>query len=146
MISPASKRKLFFWLTKIEGTETRIQQKTKNVASEKELYIPSADLLIAQDLLLDRNIVQELERLPHNLLPFPAPWSPVSVKRRAEITVWVEEAQDDLSGTPFMCENVIRSLVPNHNSLCRQKSLHMKFASPEKGPLGDKREEIVHKK
>lgn len=72
MISPASKRKLFFWLTKTERTETHIQQKTKNVASKKELNIPSVDLLIAQDLLLDRNIVQELERVPHNLLPSPA--------------------------------------------------------------------------
>ncbi|XP_012598682.1 next to BRCA1 gene 1 protein isoform X3 [Microcebus murinus] len=53
-----------------EGTGTCIPQKTKNVASERELYIPSVDLLTAQDLLsfelLDINIVQELERVPHN--------------------------------------------------------------------------------
>lgn len=70
----------------------------------------------------------------------------MSVKRRAENTALVEEARDDLSGTPFMCENVIRSLTPDYNFLRRGKSLHMKFASPEKGPLGDMREEIVHKK
>ncbi|XP_064438590.1 next to BRCA1 gene 1 protein isoform X4 [Mirounga angustirostris] len=53
-----------------KGTGTCITQKTKNVASERELYIPSVDLLTAQDLLsfelLDINIVQELERVPHN--------------------------------------------------------------------------------
>ncbi|XP_069338749.1 next to BRCA1 gene 1 protein isoform X4 [Eulemur rufifrons] len=53
-----------------EGIGSCIPQKTKNVASERELYIPSVDLLTAQDLLsfelLDINIVQELERVPHN--------------------------------------------------------------------------------
>ncbi|VCW66736.1 unnamed protein product [Gulo gulo] len=53
-----------------KGTGTSIPQKTKNVANERELYIPSVDLLTAQDLLsfelLDINIVQELERVPHN--------------------------------------------------------------------------------
>lgn len=59
----------------------------------------------------------------------------------------MEEAED-LSGTQFVCETVIRSLTldaaPDHNPPCRQKSLHMKFASPEEGPLGDEREEMVH--
>ncbi|NXX65213.1 NBR1 protein, partial [Spizella passerina] len=44
--------------------------KIKNLPSEREFYIPSVDLLTAQDLLsfelLDINIVQELERVPHN--------------------------------------------------------------------------------
>ncbi|KFZ55104.1 Next to BRCA1 1, partial [Podiceps cristatus] len=44
--------------------------KMKNLPSEREFYIPSVDLLTAQDLLsfelLDINIVQELERVPHN--------------------------------------------------------------------------------
>jgi next-to-BRCA1 protein 1 len=31
-----------------EAAETTIPQKTKNVASERELYIPSVDLLTAQ--------------------------------------------------------------------------------------------------
>ncbi|XP_014646119.1 PREDICTED: next to BRCA1 gene 1 protein isoform X2 [Ceratotherium simum simum] len=195
----------------MEGTETCIPQKTKNVASERELYIPSVDLLTAQDLLsfelLDINIVQELERVPHNtpvdmtpcMSPLPhdspliekpglgqiqeesegprfkaLPDSTASVKRRAENIASVEEAEDDLSGTQFVCETVIRSLTldaaPDHNPPCRQKSLHgaelqlhateeqqpvvlpgfcskessLKFASPEEGPLGDEREEIVH--
>ncbi|XP_045442177.1 next to BRCA1 gene 1 protein isoform X5 [Pipistrellus kuhlii] len=168
-----------------EGTGAYIPQKTKNVASERELYIPSVDLLTAQDLLsfelLDINIVQELERVPHNTpvdmtpcmspLPHDSPLiekpglgqiqeesegaglktlcdSTASVKRRAENITSVEEAEDDLSGTQFVCETVIRSLTldaaPDHNPPCRQKSLHMKFASHEEGPLGDEREEMVH--
>ncbi|XP_074176369.1 next to BRCA1 gene 1 protein isoform X2 [Rhinolophus sinicus] len=168
-----------------EGTGTCIPQKTKNVASERELYIPSVDLLTAQDLLsfelLDINIVQELERVPHNtpvdmtpcMSPLPhdspliekpglgqiqeesegagfkaLPDSTVSVKRKADNLASMEESEDDLSGTQFVCETVIRSLTldaaPDHNPPCRQKSLLMKFASPEEGPLGDEREEIVH--
>uniref|UniRef100_A0A8C9C650 NBR1 autophagy cargo receptor n=1 Tax=Phocoena sinus TaxID=42100 RepID=A0A8C9C650_PHOSS len=167
-----------------EGTGTCIPQKAKNAASERELYIPSVDLLTAQDLLsfelLDINIVQELERVPHNtpvdmtpcMSPLPhdspliekpglgqiqeesegagfkeLPDSTVSVKKRAENISSVEEAEDDLSGTQFVCETVIRSLTldaaPDHKPPCRQKSTHMKFAPPEEGPLGDEREEIV---
>nr|XP_035157376.2 next to BRCA1 gene 1 protein isoform X4 [Callithrix jacchus] len=168
-----------------EGTAVCILQKAKNVASERELYIPSVDLLTAQDLLsfelLDINIVQELERVPHNTpvdmtpcmspLPYDSPLiekpglgqiqeesegagfkalpdSVVSVKRKAENIASVEEAEEDLSGTQFVCETVIRSLTldaaPDHNPPYRQKSLQMKFALPEEGPLGDEREEIVH--
>ncbi|KAM5212950.1 next to BRCA1 gene 1 protein isoform 13-T47 [Hipposideros larvatus] len=168
-----------------EGTGTCIPQKTKNVASQRELYIPSVDLLTAQDLLsfelLDINIVQELERVPHNtpvdmtpcMSPLPhdspliekpglgqiqeesegagfkaLPDSTVSVKRKADSIASMEESEDDLSGTQFVCETVIRSLTldaaPDHNPPCRQKSLLMKFASLEEGPLGDEREEIVH--
>nr|XP_021529439.1 next to BRCA1 gene 1 protein [Aotus nancymaae] len=168
-----------------EGTAACIPQKAKNVASERELYIPSVDLLTAQDLLsfelLDINIVQELERVPHNtpvdmtpcMSPLPhdspliekpglgqiqeenegtgfkaLPDSVVSVKRKAENIVSVEEAEEDLSGTQFVCETVIRSLTldaaPDHNPPYRQKSLQMKFALPEEGPLGNEREEIVH--
>ncbi|XP_032471327.1 next to BRCA1 gene 1 protein isoform X4 [Phocoena sinus] len=193
-----------------EGTGTCIPQKAKNAASERELYIPSVDLLTAQDLLsfelLDINIVQELERVPHNtpvdmtpcMSPLPhdspliekpglgqiqeesegagfkeLPDSTVSVKKRAENISSVEEAEDDLSGTQFVCETVIRSLTldaaPDHKPPCRQKSTHraefqlhateeqqpvllpgfcskessLKFAPPEEGPLGDEREEIV---
>uniref|UniRef100_A0A8C6C8Q7 NBR1 autophagy cargo receptor n=1 Tax=Monodon monoceros TaxID=40151 RepID=A0A8C6C8Q7_MONMO len=167
-----------------EGTGTCIPPKAKNAASERELYIPSVDLLTAQDLLsfelLDINIVQELERVPHNtpvdmtpcMSPLPhdspliekpglgqiqeesegagfkeLPDSTVSVKKRAENISSVEEAEDDLSGTQFVCETVIRSLTldaaPDHKPPCRQKSTHMKFAPPEEGPLGDEREEIV---
>ncbi|XP_032135414.1 next to BRCA1 gene 1 protein isoform X4 [Sapajus apella] len=168
-----------------EGTAACIPQKAKNVASERELYIPSVDLLTAQDLLsfelLDINIVQELERVPHNtpvdmtpcMSPLPhdgpliekpglgqiqeesegagfkaLPDSVVSVKRKAENIASVEEAEEDLSGTQFVCETVIRSLTldaaPDHNPPYRQKSLQMKFALPEEGPLGNEREEIVH--
>uniref|UniRef100_A0A8C3XAL1 Next to BRCA1 gene 1 protein n=1 Tax=Catagonus wagneri TaxID=51154 RepID=A0A8C3XAL1_9CETA len=167
-----------------EETGTCILQKAKNVASERGLYIPSVDLLTAQDLLsfelLDINIVQELERVPHNtpvdmtpcMSPLPhdspliekpglghiqeesegagfkaLPDSTESVKKAENISS-VEEADDDLSGTQFVCETVIRSLTldaaPDHKPPCRQKSPHMKFASPEEGPLGDEREEIVH--
>ncbi|XP_075850703.1 next to BRCA1 gene 1 protein isoform X2 [Microcebus murinus] len=131
-----------------EGTGTCIPQKTKNVASERELYIPSVDLLTAQDLLsfelLDINIVQELERVPHNT---PVD-SKMSGKRKAENVASVEEVEEDLSGTQFVCETVIRSLTldaaPDHNPPCRQKSLQMKFALSEEGPPEDEREEIVH--
>ncbi|XP_037347425.1 next to BRCA1 gene 1 protein isoform X1 [Talpa occidentalis] len=193
-----------------EGTGTCIPPKTKNTASERELYIPSVDLLTAQDLLsfelLDINIVQELERVPHNtpvdmtpcMSPLPhdspliekpglgqiqeesegagfkaLPDSTGPVKRRAENSASAEE-EDDLSGTQFVCETVIRSLTldaaPDHNPPCRQKSLHraelqlhtteeqqpvvlsgvgskdssLKFSLPEEGPLEDEREEIVH--
>uniref|UniRef100_A0A452VMF9 Next to BRCA1 gene 1 protein n=1 Tax=Ursus maritimus TaxID=29073 RepID=A0A452VMF9_URSMA len=144
-----------------------------------ELTCQQEDLLSFE--LLDINIVQELERVPHNtpvdmtpcmsplphdnpliekpglgqiqeesegagfkVLPDPA----ASAKRKAQSTASVEEAEDDLSGTQFVCETVIRSLTldaaPDHNPPCRQKALHMKFASPEEGPLGDQREEAVH--
>ncbi|XP_040101177.1 next to BRCA1 gene 1 protein isoform X7 [Oryx dammah] len=130
-----------------EGTGTHIPQKAKNAASKRELYIPSVDLLTAQDLLsfelLDINIVQELERVPHNT---PVD-STVSVKKKAENVSSMEEPEDDLSGTQFVCETVIRSLTldaaPDHKPPWRQKSPQMKFASPEEGPLADEREEIV---
>ncbi|CAO2645464.1 Next to BRCA1 gene 1 protein [Lemmus lemmus] len=193
-----------------EGKGTSIPQKTQNVSNERELYIPSVDLLTAQDLLsfelLDINIVQELERVPHNtpvdmtpcMSPLPhdspliekpglgqiqeesegagfkaLPDCNVSTKRKAEAPASVEETEEDLSGTQFVCETVIRSLTldaaPDHNPPCRQRSPQrelqlqtteepqpvvlpgfcrkdssLKFALPEEGPLGDEREEIVH--
>ncbi|XP_006901792.1 PREDICTED: next to BRCA1 gene 1 protein [Elephantulus edwardii] len=169
---------------KTEGTGSGISQKIKKVPRERELYIPSVDLLTAQDLLsfelLDINIVQELERVPHNtpvdmtpcMSPLPhdspliekpglgqikeesegagfkaLPDSSASVKNKAESTASVEEAEDDLSGTQFVCETVIRSLTldaaPDHNPPCRGKSLQVRRALPE-GPRGDEREEIIH--
>ena len=54
--------------------------------------------------------------------------STVSVKKKAENISSVEEADDDLSGTQFVCETVIRSLTldaaPDHKPPCRQKSPH----------------------
>ncbi|XP_016159852.1 PREDICTED: next to BRCA1 gene 1 protein isoform X2 [Ficedula albicollis] len=137
--------------------------KIKNLPSEREFYIPSVDLLTAQDLLsfelLDINIVQELERVPHNtpvdmtpcMSPLPRD-SPLLekpglgqieeenegsgfklvpgmaeaclsvdssvVKVKAEHALNQEEGEEDMSGTQFVCETVIRSLTldaaPDH--------------------------------
>ncbi|XP_074079901.1 next to BRCA1 gene 1 protein isoform X1 [Macrotis lagotis] len=151
-----------------EGAETHIPQKIKIIPSERELYIPSVDLLTAQDLLsfelLDINIVQELERVPHNTpvdmtpcmspLPHDSPliekpglgqiqeesegigfrvlpgkrmYSAGTSKNKAENIVSAEEGEEDLSGTQFVCETVIRSLTldaaPDHNPPRRPKSL-----------------------
>ncbi|NWT30592.1 NBR1 protein, partial [Cardinalis cardinalis] len=134
--------------------------KIKNLPSEREFYIPSVDLLTAQDLLsfelLDINIVQELERVPHNtpvdmtpcMSPLPrdspllekpglgqieeenegsgfklVPEGCLSVdssvvKVKAEHSLNQEEGEEDMSGTQFVCETVIRSLTldaaPDH--------------------------------
>ncbi|XP_068068358.1 next to BRCA1 gene 1 protein isoform X6 [Anomalospiza imberbis] len=137
--------------------------KIKNLPSEREFYIPSVDLLTAQDLLsfelLDINIVQELERVPHNtpvdmtpcMSPLPRD-SPLlekpglgqieeenegsgfklvpgmaeaclsvdssAVKVKTEHALNQEEGEEDMSGTQFVCETVIRSLTldaaPDH--------------------------------
>lgn len=102
-----------------------------------------------------------------------SPDSTVLTKRKAETPASVEETEEDLSGTQFVCETVIRSLTldaaPDHNPPCRQRSPQrelqlysteeqqplmlpgfcrkdssLKFALPEEGPHGDEREEIVH--
>ncbi|NXS87955.1 NBR1 protein, partial [Erpornis zantholeuca] len=137
-----------------------IPLKIKNLPSEREFYIPSVDLLTAQDLLsfelLDINIVQELERVPHNtpvdmtpcMSPLPRdspllekpglgqieeenegsgfklePEACLSVdssvvKVKAEHALNQEEGEEDMSGTQFVCETVIRSLTldaaPDH--------------------------------
>ncbi|XP_062451730.1 next to BRCA1 gene 1 protein isoform X2 [Rhea pennata] len=137
--------------------------KIRNLPSERQFYIPSVDLLTAQDLLsfelLDINIVQELERVPHNTpvdmtpcmspLPYDNPllekpglgqieeekegsgFKPLPgvaeacltadtcmVKMRAEHPLNQEEGEEDMSGTQFVCETVIRSLTldaaPDH--------------------------------
>ncbi|NXC05408.1 NBR1 protein, partial [Orthonyx spaldingii] len=134
--------------------------KIKNLPSEREFYIPSVDLLTAQDLLsfelLDINIVQELERVPHNtpvdmtpcMSPLPrdspllekpglgqieeenegsgfklVPETCLSVdssvvKVKADHALNQEEGEEDMSGTQFVCETVIRSLTldaaPDH--------------------------------
>ncbi|KAJ7421115.1 NBR1, autophagy cargo receptor [Willisornis vidua] len=141
-----------------------IPLKIKNLPSEREFYIPSVDLLTAQDLLsfelLDINIVQELERVPHNtpvdmtpcMSPLPhdspllekpglgqieeeenegsgfklvsgmaeacLPVDSTMVKVKAEHALNQEEGEEDMSGTQFVCETVIRSLTldaaPDH--------------------------------
>ncbi|XP_063210412.1 next to BRCA1 gene 1 protein isoform X5 [Chroicocephalus ridibundus] len=140
-----------------------IPLKIKNLPSEREFYIPSVDLLTAQDLLsfelLDINIVQELERVPHNTpvdmtpcmspLPHDSPllekpglgqieeenegsgFKPVPdtcmVKGKAEHPLNQEEGEEDMSGTQFVCETVIRSLTldaaPDHKPPQKKKIL-----------------------
>ncbi|NWQ94624.1 NBR1 protein, partial [Burhinus bistriatus] len=140
-----------------------IPLKIKNLPSEREFYIPSVDLLTAQDLLsfelLDINIVQELERVPHNTpvdmtpcmspLPHDSPllekpglgqieeenegsgFKPVPdtciMKVKAEHAVNQEEGEEDMSGTQFVCETVIRSLTldaaPDHKPPQKKKIL-----------------------
>ncbi|XP_068923692.1 next to BRCA1 gene 1 protein isoform X4 [Petaurus breviceps papuanus] len=123
-----------------------------------DLSCQQEDLLSFE--LLDINIVQELERVPHNtpvdmtpcMSPLPhdspliekpglgqiqeesegtgfkvLPDSTVASKNKAENTVPAEEGEEDLSGTQFVCETVIRSLTldaaPDHNPPRRPKSL-----------------------
>ncbi|XP_073875835.1 next to BRCA1 gene 1 protein isoform X16 [Macaca fascicularis] len=113
-----------------EGSAACIPQKAKNVASERELYIPSVDLLTAQDLLsfelLDINIVQELERVPHNTPVDMTPcMSPLPHDSPLIEKPGLGQIEEESEGTGF-------------------KALPVKFALPEEGPLGDEREEIVH--
>nr|XP_023670091.1 next to BRCA1 gene 1 protein [Paramormyrops kingsleyae] len=119
-----------------------------STGSDREYYIPSVDLLTAQDLLsfelLDINIVQELERVPHNtpadMTPCMSPvpndgalsekrnLSLIKVEAEAEGVKSLlgvakgapkqlmavpaqEEGEEDISGTQFVCETVIRSLT-----------------------------------
>ncbi|KAF1561046.1 UNVERIFIED_CONTAM: hypothetical protein FQV15_0005635, partial [Eudyptes pachyrhynchus] len=150
-----------------------IPLKIKNLPSEREFYIPSVDLLTAQDLLsfelLDINIVQELERVPHNTpvdmtpcmspLPRDSPllekpglgqieeenegsgFKPVPdtciVKVKAEHPLNQEEGEEDMSGTQFVCETVIRSLTldaaPDHKPPQKKKILQRDL------PLSDER-------
>ncbi|XP_055744852.1 next to BRCA1 gene 1 protein-like [Salvelinus fontinalis] len=119
---------------------------------EREYYIPSVDLLTAQDLLsfelLDINIVQELESVPNNTpadmtpcispLPHDSPLQEKPTLRliqeeaeahQAQGVTSIqpsqglgpgaeggrvpaqEEGEEDMSGTQFVCETVMRSLT-----------------------------------
>ncbi|XP_030581381.1 next to BRCA1 gene 1 protein [Archocentrus centrarchus] len=127
---------------------------------QEEYYIPSVDLLTAQDLLsfelLDINIVQELESVPNNTPADMTPcMSPLSqdghlqdkgnpslglIQEETEVINSImdvphgvgpgaegggvpaqEEGEDDISGTQFVCETVIRSMTleeaPDHKPL-----------------------------
>ncbi|XP_026576740.1 next to BRCA1 gene 1 protein isoform X2 [Pseudonaja textilis] len=137
---------------------------TKRILSAREFYIPSLDLLTAQDLLsfelLDINIVQELEQVPRNTpvdsIQGPSPYkiqdstslpkttnldqkqeanekitykllSEAQVsKGKAENSGNQEEGEEDMSGTQFVCETVIRSLTldaaPDHQPPQKKKS------------------------
>ncbi|NWW48943.1 NBR1 protein, partial [Pedionomus torquatus] len=154
-----------------EITLPSIPSKIKNLPSEREFYIPSVDLLTAQDLLsfelLDINIVQELERVPHNTpvdmtpcmspLPHDSPlmekpglgqieeenegsgFKPVPdtciVKLKAEHPLNQEEGEEDMSGTQFVCETVIRSLTldaaPDHKPPQKKKLLQRDLPQPD---------------
>ncbi|XP_035036541.1 next to BRCA1 gene 1 protein isoform X3 [Hippoglossus stenolepis] len=127
---------------------------------QEEYFIPSVDLLTAQDLLsfelLDINIVQELESVPNNT---PADMTPCIsplpqdghlqdksspslglIQEEAEVINSImdvphgagsgaegggvpaqEEGEDDISGSQFVCETVIRSMTleeaPDHAPL-----------------------------
>uniref|UniRef100_A0A663MI12 Next to BRCA1 gene 1 protein n=1 Tax=Athene cunicularia TaxID=194338 RepID=A0A663MI12_ATHCN len=158
-----------------------IPLKIKNLPSEREFYIPSVDLLTAQDLLsfelLDINIVQELERVPHNTpvdmtpcmspLPRDSPllekpglgqieeenegsgFKPVPdtciVKVKAEHPLNQEEGEEDMSGTQFVCETVIRSLTldaaPDHKPPQKKKILQSKYFSTLELDTGNSDEE-----
>ncbi|XP_049655595.1 next to BRCA1 gene 1 protein isoform X4 [Accipiter gentilis] len=160
-----------------------IPLKIKNLPSEREFYIPSVDLLTAQDLLsfelLDINIVQELERVPHNTpvdmtpcmspLPHESPllekpglgqieeenegsgFKPVPgmteacfpadtcrLKLKAEHPLNQEEGEEDMSGTQFVCETVIRSLTldaaPDHKPPQKKKILQRDLPLPDERP------------
>uniref|UniRef100_A0A8C5RSM2 Next to BRCA1 gene 1 protein n=1 Tax=Laticauda laticaudata TaxID=8630 RepID=A0A8C5RSM2_LATLA len=135
----------------------------KRILSAREFYIPSLDLLTAQDLLsfelLDINIVQELEQVPRNT-PVDSIQGPSQYKihdftslskatnldqkqeaneitykllseaqvskGKAENSENQEEGEEDMSGTQFVCETVIRSLTldaaPDHQPPQKKKS------------------------
>ncbi|XP_050980191.1 NBR1 autophagy cargo receptor a [Labeo rohita] len=119
-----------------------------STSSRREYYIPSVDLLTAQDLLsfelLDINIVQELEKVPANTpadmttcLTPPLHHGPLfgkhttglskveaghSGRKKSQVlqpqrqnelldVPGNEEGDEDISGTQFVCETVIRSLT-----------------------------------
>lgn len=127
---------------------------------QEEYFIPSVDLLTAQDLLsfelLDINIVQELESVPNNtpaditpcMSPLPqdghlqdkSSASLGLIQEETEVINSImdvphgagsgaegggvpaqEEGEDDISGTQFVCETVIRSMTleeaPDHAPL-----------------------------
>uniref|UniRef100_A0A665TXT6 Next to BRCA1 gene 1 protein-like n=1 Tax=Echeneis naucrates TaxID=173247 RepID=A0A665TXT6_ECHNA len=136
------------------------REQTLQSVDQEEYYIPSVDLLTAQDLLsfelLDINIVQELESVPSKI---PAEMThcttPPSqdghlqqksspslglIQEETEVINTImeashgsvsetegggvpaqEEGEDDISGTQFVCETVIRSMTleeaPDHVSL-----------------------------
>lgn len=159
--------------------------KVKAFVSPREFFFPS-DLLTAQDLLsfelLDINIVEELEEVPHYTssdalqvetplshdihlpekagldqileeredgpLPDAATFHKPLQRKKSFITVEVptvmieypenptsqEEGEEDMSGTQFVCETVIRSLTldaaPDHKPLQRKKSLQNSLQDP----------------
>ncbi|XP_075033515.1 next to BRCA1 gene 1 protein isoform X5 [Mixophyes fleayi] len=157
----------------LEGCPDKVTASTasshlNSVHSNREIYIPSVDLLTAQDLLsfelLDINIVQELERVPHNTpvdmtpcmspLPHDGPliekpglgqikeetdgvgYKTLIVKTSIEDVESIptqEETEEDISGTQFVCETVMRSLTldaaPDYNPPQKKTSPHSSLHS-----------------
>ncbi|XP_051894314.1 NBR1 autophagy cargo receptor a isoform X2 [Pristis pectinata] len=112
----------------------KFQPKDQN--GEFYTFMPSVDLLTAQDLLsfelLDINIVQEMEHVPNNtpvdMTPCmsPLPYDGPLIERPGLVQIeeeneanfksrldhpHLEEGEEDISGTQFVCETVIRSLA-----------------------------------
>ncbi|XP_078501437.1 next to BRCA1 gene 1 protein isoform X9 [Lissotriton helveticus] len=119
--------------------------KIRNVHRDSAMYLPSVDLLTAQDLLsfelLDINIVQEMERVPHNtpvdMTPCmsPLPHDNALIEKpglgqieeenegvgfkalsdpsmvKVKVENAQEECEEDISSTQFVCETVMRSLT-----------------------------------
>ncbi|XP_051968489.1 NBR1 autophagy cargo receptor a isoform X2 [Xyrauchen texanus] len=126
-----------------------------STSSRREYYIPSVDLLTAQDLLsfelLDKNIVEELVKVPantpadmtHCISPPPHHGSlfgkhgrglnkakagcssgKVLQPQRQNEPLDIlanEEGDEDISGTQFVCETVIRSLTLEEEPECKPK-------------------------
>ncbi|XP_034751132.1 next to BRCA1 gene 1 protein isoform X4 [Etheostoma cragini] len=133
-----------------DGKASAAREQPLMSVDQEEYFIPSVDLLTAQDLLsfelLDINIVQELESVPNNTpadmtpcispLPRHGPLQDKSspslglIQEESEVINSImdvphgagsggegggvpaqEEGEDDISGTQFVCETVIRSLT-----------------------------------
>ncbi|XP_068120526.1 next to BRCA1 gene 1 protein isoform X1 [Hyperolius riggenbachi] len=141
----------------------------RSIHSDREMYIPSVDLLTAQDLLsfelLDINIVQELERVPHNTpvdmtpcmspLPHDGPLierpglgrineesdgAVTKCKEDVESSSSTqEETEGDISGSQFVCETVMRSLTldaaPDYNPPQKRTSPLIYYAKRSGLPL-----------
>ncbi|KAM3922816.1 next to BRCA1 gene 1 protein isoform 3-T3 [Leptodactylus fuscus] len=153
----------------VGGSEDKVMSSShlRSAHSDREVYIPSIDLLTAQDLLsfelLDINIVQELERVPHNtpvdmtpcMSPLPHDGPLIEkpglgqikeesdgagyktrgkrAKEDMEGSNTQEETEEDISGTQFVCETVMRSLTldaaPDYNPPQKKTSLHSSIHS-----------------
>ncbi|KAJ8264618.1 hypothetical protein GJAV_G00151340 [Gymnothorax javanicus] len=158
---------------------------------QRERFVPSVDLLTAQDLLsfelLDINIVQELDKAPHSspvdmtpcLSPLPHDGHQQEkpdqglVKKEAEgggvhcilgrkksmkngsvqsgqaeglRLPAQEEGEEDINGTQFVCETVIRSLtleeVPDRKPLRRARPTNNKAQNSPVEKAGREQEEV----
>ncbi|XP_010864850.2 NBR1 autophagy cargo receptor a isoform X2 [Esox lucius] len=156
---------------KVEGTSSdTTSSRDSGLTTSVDLYhrdyfFPSVDLLTAQDLLsfelLDINIVQELEKVPHNTpvdltpcmspLPHEGPLMEnpdctegnrvnlLGMRRENSDPPGHDEGDEgDISGTQFVCETVIRSLAleeaPDHKPLRRQSASCRSHALPAGAP------------